>query len=89
MNQAPVEIPLESLSPEAQRGLVESFVLREGTDYGAREVELDKKIDQVFRQIRSKEVLVCFDPESESVDILTKQEFRRRIANLKNEPESL
>lgn len=89
MSRTPVEIPLENLSPEAQRGLVESFVLREGTDYGANEVDLEKKIEQVLRQIRSKDVLVCFDPESESVDILTKQEFRRRIANLKNESESL
>ena len=34
----PVEVPPEALSPLALRGAIESFVLREGTDYGERDV---------------------------------------------------
>lgn len=82
----PVEIPLDSLSPAAQRGLIESFVLREGTDYGFEEVELDKKVEQVYAQIRSRKVVICFDPQTESIDILTQFEFgRRRRANSSEE----
>ncbi len=34
----PLAVPHAQLSPAALRGLIEAFVLREGTDYGAREV---------------------------------------------------
>jgi uncharacterized protein YheU (UPF0270 family) len=35
------------LSPEALHGVIEAFLTREGTDYGAREVSLATKIWQV------------------------------------------
>ena len=39
--EAPLAIPHGELSPEALRGVVESFVLRDGTDGGAREFSLE------------------------------------------------
>jgi hypothetical protein len=39
------------LSPEALRGVIEAFVTREGTDYGAQEVPLDTKVCQVRQQL--------------------------------------
>ena len=33
----PVEVHYTALSPEALRGVIEAFVLREGTDYDERE----------------------------------------------------
>ena len=41
MNPDPVPIPFQDLSADALRGVIESFVLREGTDYGAHEYSLD------------------------------------------------
>jgi uncharacterized protein YheU (UPF0270 family) len=75
----PVEVPLEALDPDTCRSLIESFILREGTDYGASEVSLEQKISQVRRQLEKGEVKIIFDPASESVDLMTVREFRQRL----------
>ena len=71
--QPAVEIPHEQLSPEALHGVIESFVLREGTEYGERDVPLDTKIAQVLRQIERGEAQIVFDPNSETIDVVVKQ----------------
>lgn len=71
--QPAVEIPHEQLSPEALRGVIESFVLREGTEYGERDVALDTKVDQVLRQLARGEAQIVFDPNTETVDVVVKQ----------------
>jgi uncharacterized protein len=67
----PVVIPHGELSPEALRGVVESFVLREGTDYGVREFSLEQKLAHVMAQIERGEAQILFDPNTESVHIVT------------------
>ncbi len=58
-----VMIPTESLSPEALRGIVEAFVLREGTDYGHRDFSLDEKCEAVERAAgRGRSVVRPGDP---------------------------
>jgi len=64
-----VEVPHAALSPEALRGLVESYVLREGTDYGAREFTHEQKVAQVMKQLDRGEAKILFDPETESVTL--------------------
>lgn len=66
----PVEVPYRELSPDALRAVVESFVLREGTEYGEHDVALEVKVAQVMRQLDRGEVKILFDPASESVDIV-------------------
>jgi uncharacterized protein YheU (UPF0270 family) len=66
----PVAIPYTELSADALRGVIESFVLREGTEYGDRDVSLDDKVIQVTRQLRRGEARIMFDPASESIDIV-------------------
>ena len=66
----PIVIPHTELSAEALRSVVESFVLREGTDYGEREVSLEQKVLQVMRQLERGEVQIVFDAALESVDIV-------------------
>ncbi len=75
---SPVEVPAENLSEEVLVALVESFILREGTDYGQVEISLEKKIEAVKRQIQRQEVKIIFDFESESVTLLTKQEWAKK-----------
>jgi len=65
----PVVIPHTALSREALRGVVESFVLREGTDYGEREFSLDQKVAHVLLQLERGEARILFDSASSSVDI--------------------
>ena len=73
----PIEIPLEALSAEALSNLIESFVLREGTDYGSSEVLHDTKISQVRKQLERDEVKIVFDPSTQSVTLLTAQQFQK------------
>ena len=65
-----LEIPTSELSPELLRSIVESVVLREGTDYGVHEYSFDDKVAQLLRQLRLREARILFDPESETVDIV-------------------
>ncbi len=69
MNEKPVVIPHQELSPDALRGVIESFVLREGTEYGEREFSLDEKVAHVMRQLERGEARIVFDLVSQSVDI--------------------
>jgi uncharacterized protein YheU (UPF0270 family) len=64
-----IEVPTAELAPETLQALVESFVLREGTDYGVQEVTLASKVAQVLRQLQRGEARIVFDPATESVDI--------------------
>ena len=69
----PVFIPHTELSADALRGVVESFVLREGTDYGEREYSLEQKLAHVYRQLERGEAQIVFDPNTETIDIVTTQ----------------
>ncbi len=66
----PVAIPYRELSAEALRGVIESFVLREGTDYGTAEFSLEQKVLHVMRQLERGEAKIMFDAESETVNIV-------------------
>jgi len=76
--QPAVEVPHDQLSPEALRGVIESFVLREGTEYGERDVSLDTKITQVLRQIERGEAQIMFDPNTETIDVIVKKRITSR-----------
>ena len=64
-----VEIPWTSLSPAALAGLVEAFVLQEGTDYGHSEYSLDEKVASVRAQLSSGKAYISFDPDTETAVI--------------------
>lgn len=64
-----VKVPAQSLSGEALRGVVESFVLREGTDYGHRDISLEEKCVAVERQIAAGLAEIWFDAETGTTDI--------------------
>ena len=69
----PVIIPHTELSADTLRGVIESFVLREGTDYGQNEYSLEQKVAHVVKQLERGEAQIVFDPDSESVHIRTTQ----------------
>lgn len=73
-NQAPepVEVPYSELSPDLLHAVIESFVLREGTDYGEKEFSLEDKVARVIAQLKGGEAKIVFDPESESVTIVVR-----------------
>ena len=66
----PIFVPYTELSADALRGVLESFVLREGTEYGERDVSLDQKVAQVERQLQRGEAQIVFDPGTETIDVV-------------------
>jgi len=74
----PIVIPHRELSATALRGVLESFVLREGTDYGDREVSLEHKVAQVLQQLERGEAQIVFDTVLESLDIVVSKPVPRR-----------
>ena len=64
-----VEIPWAQLAPATLEARIESFVLREGTDYGEREISLDQKVARVMRQLERGEAHILFDPDTDSITI--------------------
>jgi uncharacterized protein YheU (UPF0270 family) len=77
--QPPVPVPHQELSPEALRGVIESFVLREGTDYGTHEFTLEQKMAHVMSQIERGEAQILFDPNTETIDIVKIKEQGKRV----------
>jgi uncharacterized protein YheU (UPF0270 family) len=65
-----MEIPHSSLDPETLQQLIEAYVLREGTDYGHKDVRLEDKVRQVMRQLEKNEAKIVFDPDTQSVNII-------------------
>jgi uncharacterized protein YheU (UPF0270 family) len=62
-------IPHRMLSPDALRGVIEAFVTREGTDYGAQEVSLDSKVFQVQQQLDTGAAVLVYDEATDSCTI--------------------
>ncbi len=65
-----IVVPHTELAAELLRAVVESFVLREGTDYGERELSLDEKVARMIARLENGEANIVFDPESQSVTIV-------------------
>ncbi len=65
-----IQVAPDDLDPDTLRAVIESFVLREGTDYGEHETSLETKVAQVLRQLRRGEAHITFDPATESVNVV-------------------
>ena len=68
-----VEVPYAELAPEVLRRLIEEFVTRDGTDYGAVERTLEQKVAVVMRQLESGEAAIEVDTEHDTIDIVARR----------------
>ena len=55
--------------------MIEEFVTRDGTDFGAHETELAKKVTQVFTQLQKGQAGIFFYPDDEFFETLPKDQF--------------
>jgi uncharacterized protein YheU (UPF0270 family) len=69
-SEEPVVIPHGELSAAVLRAVIESFVNREGTDYGHREILLERKVADVMRQLERGEAVIVYDARSETVSVV-------------------
>ncbi|MRR16672.1 MAG: YheU family protein [Deltaproteobacteria bacterium] len=67
-------IPIKKLSARALRGVIEEFISREGTDYGAVEVAPETKFRQVWEKLAGSLAVLVYDDETETTNILMKDD---------------
>ncbi|OCQ53375.1 hypothetical protein Ppb6_01392 [Photorhabdus australis subsp. thailandensis] len=68
-------IPWQQLEPETLLNLIESFVLREGTDYGEHEKSLEQKVADIRHQLERGDVMLVWSELHESINIMPKEMF--------------
>lgn len=71
-------IPWQELDEETLGNIVESVILREGTDYGAEELSLAQKKQRLLNQIRNGSAVIVWSELHESIDIKNKKDFLNR-----------
>jgi uncharacterized protein YheU (UPF0270 family) len=69
-NPPSVVVPYTELAADLLHAVVESYVLREGTDYGEKEFSLEEKVAHVISQLKRGDAQIVFDPETETVSII-------------------
>lgn len=67
----------EQLSAAALRGLIEDFVTRDGTDYGAVERSVEEKAQQVAEQLAAGDAQIVFDSDNETASIVLTRDLRK------------
>ena len=65
-----MKIPYTELSQEALWGVMDAFILREGTDYGHEEITIDQKRSRVLSMLQSGVAEIVFYQESDHIDIV-------------------
>jgi len=68
-------IPIEQVNEDTLRAIIEDFILREGTDYGAIDASNEDKIAQVEVQLRQGNAVLVYSELHESINILPKEQF--------------
>ena len=72
-------IPWQELPTETLENIVESVVLREGTDYGSHEFSLEQKKQHLLNKIHNGSAVIVWSELHESIDIKDKMEFLKQI----------
>lgn len=68
-------IPWQELEESTLHNILDSFILREGTDYGARELSLAEKRERLLAQLKADKVVIVWSELHESLDIKDKKSF--------------
>lgn len=68
-------IPWQELEEATLHNILDSFILREGTDYGEREFSLAEKRQQLLAQLKAEKIVIVWSELNESVDIKDKRAF--------------
>jgi|GEM_PF-392854 len=76
-------IPYEKLSQDALDGLIEEFVTRDGTEFSG----VDGKIEQVYRGLQAERLVIVFDPEEGSCNIVCVEDLSKLEAQALGQPD--
>lgn len=78
-------IPVDTLSSDVLIAIIEEFVLREGTEYGAEDISLNDKIAQVKQQLAQGDIVLVYSELHETVNLLPKEQFLQQKNEEHNE----
>ena len=70
---------MSELTQEALLGIVDAFILREGTDYGQQDYTLEEKRQRVIAMLQGGKAEICFYPENEHIDIVLNDWTNKRL----------
>ena len=76
-----VLVPAQRLQGDVLQALLEEYASREGTDYGERECTLEEKVAQLLRQLRTDELQILYDVDSEQWDLLPRAQAEQLLNN--------
>jgi uncharacterized protein YheU (UPF0270 family) len=68
-------VPWQELQAQTLENILESFILREGTDYGAVELTLTQKKERLRRQLQAGNIVLVWSELHQSIDIKEKSLF--------------
>lgn len=77
MNDNQFLIEPNKISPEALDNIIGEYILREGTDYGNSDFTLDQKKQHVLKQLQSKKIVILFDNDLGSCNLITTEELKK------------
>lgn len=72
-------IPFNDLNPDTLFSIIKEFVLREGTEYGAHDVSIEEKVEQVHQQLVSGSAVLVYSQLHETVNIMPADQFKEGI----------
>jgi uncharacterized protein YheU (UPF0270 family) len=71
MESEPIVIPHSELSAQALAGVIAEYVTRDGTEFG----EVTEKSEVVAQLLERGELVLVYDPDSESCNIITRDQL--------------
>ena len=69
-------IPWQDIAPETLESILESVVLREGTDYGEHEKSLSDKVADLYTQLKNGDIMIVWSELHETLNIMPSAQFR-------------
>ena len=70
-----VLVPLERVDAGVLNSMLEDYASRDGTDYGARELELREKVANLRAQLGNGSLAIVYDLASEQWDLLPQEQL--------------
>jgi len=71
-----MRIPINQIESETLTAIIESFILKEGTDYGSIEASLEEKIEQVRVQLANGTAILVYSELYETVNIVPADQYQ-------------
>jgi len=70
-------IPYDRLTPEVLNGVIEDWLSRQSQDWVGDFNDRDQVIGQVIDQMRRKQLLVTWDDESQTINLIDAESLNR------------